>query len=338
MVLGIEFSPLNVPLSRRLQTFAVCCAVFIGFIGHALGIIAFLILFLSRFWLVAVFYACWMIVDHDSSSRGGRRINFIRKLRVWQHLRDYFPVELVKTADLDPRRNYIMGYHPHGVIGAGAYVNFGTEANNFSELFPGITPNLLVLKLLFKFPFYREMMMALGICDVSKESIIHLCSKNQGGNAVIIVVGGAAESLNAHPGAATLTLKDRKGFVKMALVTGSALVPVYSFGENDLFSQVDNPKGSWLRSFQIRFMKIVSFAPVLFHGRGIFQYNFGLLPYRRHVTTIVGAPIPVYKRANPTMEDIDRLHKKYIERLQMLFDKYKGKYAPDHPNATLTIE
>ena len=62
--------------------------------------------------------------------------------------------------------------------------------------------------------------MAYGICDVSKESILHLCSKKEGGNAIVIVVGGAAESLDAHPGSATLTLKDRKGFVKMALMTG----------------------------------------------------------------------------------------------------------------------
>ena len=66
----------------------------------------------------------------------------------------------------------------------------------------------------------------------------------------------------------------------------SALVPVYSFGENDLFSQISNPKGSWLRHFQTKFMKAISFAPVLFHGRGIFQYNFGFLPYRHPVTTI----------------------------------------------------
>ena len=79
---------------------------------------------------------------------------------------------------------------------------------------------------------------------------------------------------------------NRKSFTSCFPFCRSALVPVYSFGENDLFSQVDNPKGSWLRSFQTRFMKIVSFAPLLFHGRGIFQYNFGFLPYRRHVTTI----------------------------------------------------
>ena len=62
--------------------------------------------------------------------------------------------------------------------------------------------------------------MSLGISDVSKENIMHLCSKEEGGNAVIIVIGGAAESLDAHLGSATLTLKDRKGFVKMAILTG----------------------------------------------------------------------------------------------------------------------
>jgi len=334
----ITFCPLNIPISRRLQTAAVCCAATLIFLGHAIGCIVFIALFLSRFWILSVIYACWMLYDRETPSRGGRRISLVRRLSIWRYLRDYFPTKLVSTTELSPKRNYIMGYHPHGVIGTGAFVNFATEGSDFSKVFPGITPYLLTLKLLFKFPFFREVMMSFGVCDVSKENIMHLCSKRGGGNAVIIVVGGAAESLDAHPGSATLTLKDRKGFVKMAILTGSALVPVYSFGENDLFSQISNPKGSWLRHFQTKFMKAISFAPVLFHGRGIFQYNFGFLPYRHPVTTIVGAPIPVYKKTNPSMEDIDRIHKKYIESLQNLFDAYKKEYAPDHPNATLTIQ
>jgi len=64
-------------------------------------------------------------------------------------------------------------------------------------------------------------MMAFGFCDVSKPSIEHLCRHdNGGGNAVVIVVGGAAESLDARPGSCTVTLKDRKGFIRMALKTG----------------------------------------------------------------------------------------------------------------------
>lgn len=63
-------------------------------------------------------------------------------------------------------------------------------------------------------------MFAGGLCDVSKESIEHILTRQGPGNAVVIVVGGAAESLDAHPGSYTLTLKDRKGFAKIALRTG----------------------------------------------------------------------------------------------------------------------
>jgi Diacylglycerol acyltransferase len=54
----------------------------------------------------------------------------------------------------------------------------------------------------------------------------------------MIVVGGAAESLNAFPGTYNLVLKKRLGFIKLALRNGASLVPVLSFGENDLWDQV----------------------------------------------------------------------------------------------------
>ena len=54
------------------------------------------------------------------------------------------------------------------------------------------------------------------------------------GSSLTIVVGGAAESLSAHPGTADLTLKRRKGFIKLAIKQGADLVPVFSFGENDV--------------------------------------------------------------------------------------------------------
>ena len=51
-------------------------------------------------------------------------------------------------------------------------------------------------------------------------------------------LGGAAEALDSHPGKHMLTLKYRKGFARIALETGAQLVPVYSFGETELFEQV----------------------------------------------------------------------------------------------------
>jgi hypothetical protein len=43
----------------------------------------------------------------------------------------------VKTVDLDPNRSYLFGSHPHGLLCAGAFCAFATDALNFTELFPG---------------------------------------------------------------------------------------------------------------------------------------------------------------------------------------------------------
>lgn len=72
-----------------------------------------------------------------------------------------FP-QLVKTADLDPRHNYVMGFHPHGVLVAGAFTNFCTYATGFRQLFPGITSYLLMLPLWFRAPFFRDYIMCAG--------------------------------------------------------------------------------------------------------------------------------------------------------------------------------
>lgn len=68
---------------------------------------------------------------------------------------------------------------------------------------------------------------------MSKRSCANILSHGPG-HAITIVVGGAAESLSAHPGTADLTLRKRFGFIKMAIKEGADLVPVFSFGENDV--------------------------------------------------------------------------------------------------------
>lgn len=61
---------------------------------------------------------------------------------------------------------------------------------------------------------------------------------------------------------------------------------MFSFGENELFKQVSNPEGSWLRSVQEKLQKIMGFALPLFHARGVFQYSFGIIPYRKPINTV----------------------------------------------------
>lgn len=109
----------------------------------------------------------------------------------------------------------------------GAIANFGSDATDFSKLFPGVEPRLLTLASNFRVPFYRDVLMAMGICSVSRRSCQNILRKGPG-SAIVIVVGGATESLAAVPGTADLTLKRRMGFIKLAVTEGADLVPVFS--------------------------------------------------------------------------------------------------------------
>ncbi|KFO38408.1 2-acylglycerol O-acyltransferase 2 [Fukomys damarensis] len=322
----VEFAPLSVPWERRLQTFAVLQWVF-SFL--ALGQICtgvFIFLLFTRFWLLAVLYATWWFLDRDKPWQGGRRVEAFRHWAAWRYMKDYFPASLVKTADLDPSRNYIAGFHPHGVLAAGAFLSLCTESTGFSSLFPGIHPHLMMLNLWFRVPFFRDYIMCSGLVAADKESAVHILSKKGNGNLLAIIVGGAQEALDARPGAYTLLLQNRKGFVRLALIHGAALVPIFSFGENDLFNQVQNVSGSWLRCVQNQLQKIMGISLPLFHGRGIFQYSFGLMPYRHPITTIVGKPIEVQKNLQPSEEEVNQLHQRYIKELCNLFEAHKLKF------------
>lgn len=128
--------------------------------------------------------------------------------------------------------------------------------------------------------------MAMGARPASATAINHVLSAPGGGHIIGLLPGGAAEAFYCRPGNYRIVLKKRKGFIKLALKNGSPLVPVLSFGETDLFTQLDNPEGSMLRRVQEYLRKFIGFAPIMPLGRGFFQYSFGIIPQRKAVTTV----------------------------------------------------
>ncbi|KAL2094356.1 hypothetical protein ACEWY4_009075 [Coilia grayii] len=285
-------------------------------------------IFCTDCWIIAAMYIAWLIFDWNTPKEGGRRSSWVRNWAVWTYFRDYFPIRLIKTHDLLPSRNYIFGYHPHGILCFGAFCNFGTEATDFSKKFPGIRPSLATLAGNFRMPVLRDYLMSGGICPVNRNSIDYLLSRSGSGNAVVIVVGGAAESLECAPGVNSVTLKNRKGFVKVALQQGADLVPVYSFGENEVYQQLFFKEGSWWRFAQRKLQKFLGFAPCIFHGCGLFSSeSWGLMPYCKPITTVVGEPITVPKTEDPSQDVVDMYHAMYIMSLKNLFDKNKTRFG-----------
>ncbi|KAJ4352700.1 diacylglycerol O-acyltransferase 1 [Ascochyta clinopodiicola] len=326
----IRFAPMNIPLQRRLQT----CAVLM----HTLSIVGSLAIFfflcsIPLLWPILLPYTVYVLFSNaGTSGELSFRSERLRRLKVWSLFASYFPARLHRSQELEPTRKYIFGYHPHGIISHGAFAAFATEALGFSQLFPGITNALLTLDSNFRYPIYREYALRLGMASVSRESCENILSKGghngEGmGRAITIVVGGARESLDARPGVVRLVLRRRKGFVKMAIRTGADLVPVLAFGENDIYDQVDSESHPLLHKFQMLVKKFMGFTVPIFHARGIFNYDVGMMPYRRPINIVAGRPIRVVQDKHPTPEYMDEVHEQYIDELMRLWNEHKDTFA-----------
>ncbi|TCD67402.1 diacylglycerol O-acyltransferase 1 [Steccherinum ochraceum] len=351
---NIGFVPSKIPRKRRMQTMAV--AIWSTTIINGMVIFLFLCSFPPLWPLLALYYT-WMTFD-KSPERGGRFNPWVRHLGFWKYFADYYPSSFLKTCDLPPDRPYVFGYHPHGIIGMGAICTFATESTGFSKAFPGIVPHLLTLSSNFTIPFYRDVLLALGICS-----------------AITIVVGGAAESLAAHPGTADLTLRKRLGFIKVAIQHGADLVPVFSFGENDIYDQMPNDKGTSVYTLQKKFQNMFGFTLPLFHGRGLlncaflfpllpdnlalrlptlagrlempadnlkltlavlavlFTDSLGMMPYRRRIVTVT-----VEQCDKPTLDEVVRVQEQYIEELMRIWNTHKDDFARSRRRELSIIE
>lgn len=188
------------------------------------------------------------------------------------------------------------------------------------RLFPGlgfIFP--LTLSEQFSLPFFRDYLLSLGLTSASAKNIKSLISN--GDNSVCIVVGGAQESLlndvvgsdhrvgigydkgtpdvnadvaHADKKQIRLVLNKRKGFVKLAIELGNVLlVPVFAFGEADIYNLTTPSPGSWGHSFQQWMKRNFHFTLPFFSARGVFIYDFGFLPFRTPINIVTGKPIHV---------------------------------------------
>ena len=235
----------------------------------------------------------------------------------------YFPVQVHTPAEYDPSRQYVLSCHPHGIIGISLVLSVALDPLRIREKL-GIDWQLGTVTPNFMLPLWRELLMAAGLIEVSRESIDYVLGQ---GRNVAIVVGGAREALDADGRMAEerLTLAKRKGFIRMALRHGADVIPVYSFGERSLFNQVVAGEDAWLRRFQMWTMRILRFSLPVFFGRGVWQYRFGLLPHRVPLHVVFGPAVRMPHIPEPTQADIDEAHKRYVIALAKLYYQWQPK-------------
>lgn len=343
---------------RRRQTCAVWsfsleAAFVLSFIAWTTSGMLLLHSRLTAALILAYVSWAWFI---DVAPTSGGRSPFLRPMIWWKRYCDYFPVTLVRTAPLPPDRDYIIGYHPHGIISIGAFGAFGTDGarvmdigvdgevtkmpdgRGFPALFPGIDRRLLTLPINFRVPFVREYLLSLGIISAGRASFQNWLKHADGpGHAVVVVVGGAEEAVETLPGEMRLVLDRRKGFVREAILSGASLVPCLAFGENELYSVTTFAQGHCVRRLQNFLKRITTVSVPAFNGRTVWCKLCGGLPVRNAVWVVVGAPLappplPTEGRvfdphSNP--EDraaVDLLHSKYVDAIKALHARFS-----DHP-------
>ncbi|KEG13274.1 diacylglycerol acyltransferase [Trypanosoma grayi] len=316
----------SIPLERRLQTLVVSLFLFYTFIPTSLVLT---VMFLLNWWTMPLMVVYLVYIFTLGRPRHPlKKSSLFARLKLWRYYSDYFPVRLVipryVRRQFDASKNYFFIYHPHGIHGFGAIAKFGLGAN-VDNLLPGIRVHTQTLKMNFFIPFWRELTILCGSGDASADCIRRTLRAGPG-ESVLLVVGGAQESLLAKPNTNELTLRARKGFVRIALQEGTPLVPVYAFGENDVYRIPRVAESEWWRRVEGRIRKYTTFAVPLFVGRGWFNYCFGVLPHRRPIVVVVGEPMPVPKIPDPTPQELQEWHDKYVAALHQLFNEHRGVY------------
>lgn len=168
----------------------------------------------------------------------------------------------------------------------------------------------------FRTPFLRYMTL-FGAVDVSGRSMARATSK---GICVGIVPDGIAGIFKCRDQDEVVYLKNRKGLAKLALKTGTPLLPAYSIGNTAVF-------GAWFDPFGIMefFSRKAQTSLFIFWGR------FGLpLPRRVNITMLFGKPIVPQKIEEPTPEQVDALHQQYLAAIEELFNKHKAALGWEH--------
>jgi len=277
-------------------------------------------LILTKLVLYAVCLCLYYLVPRPVMEDAVRSIiTFFRELfaggiaKIERNIRKTFKIHVKHPI---PQKS-IQVWHPHGLLAITPGIH-----NSYRITGKEYTPTKFAVANIFHmFPFVRDWMKITHTISADYVEI----KKTLKSESVSIVLGGAKEMYLSSGKALKLVIKERTGIFRLALETGTPLVPIMTYGESELFPTLENPMYSYFREFLYDMWKIPAPIPTLTSVSNWLSLWDGPLPT---VNTYTGKPIRTKKIETPTSAQIDALRNLYIQRVQQLFhDTNNGEYT-----------
>jgi len=122
-------------------------------------------------------------------------------------------------------------------------------------------------------------------------------------------------------------VRERKGFIRIAMSHGVPIVPVFAFGLRDAYQfwMLKNSVVQWIG-------RKIGFQPMVFTGVAGLPFAPG--KSNCSFVNVIGKPIPCPKKPldqiGKSDKDVDAVHDKYVKALQELYDAHKKDYGYDN--------
>jgi len=230
--------------------------------------------------------------------------------RVESNIRESFKVSSSYT-QVGLEGPHIFMWHPHGVFPTSLYFHTASRLTNSPEAVK--LSKTVAFSNLQWLPFTNEVFKETNIIPSDYHA---MKAALQEGHSISLSPGGMREMLYQD----TVILARRRGIFKMALETGTSLVPVISRGEAELCKALELPE--WIQGLLEPYDACIPIPTWKTVSRflGILQN-----PLKDPIFTILGDPILVEKIENPTETQISDLRTKYIMTLVAIYEKEVGR-------------
>jgi hypothetical protein len=240
---------------------------------------------------------CWSVIKKSQQ----KMISNVER-----NIRATFPIHILYPI---PEKS-IRIWHPHG---SGA-TTIGIH-NVFRITDDKLTKTKTVVHYAFTMtPFVLDMTRIMECISSDYQSIVETLKKD----SITIGLGGTDEMGRIVDKKLEFVIKKRKGIFKIALETGTPIVPVITYGENEIFPETDNEFLLWFNQQFYNVSRLRLWMPSL---QSVGNWANLLVRPLEPVHTYTGRPIYVKKIENPTDKHIRSLRNIYIKRIRELFAK-----------------